>query len=286
MIVELTQNTAEWLDFRRNKIGASDLPIIMGFSPYSTPLSLWKRKLGFEPEPIMSAAMQYGRDTEDFVRKLVQDSLNKEFRPQVFQNDVYDWAIASVDGYNDNEDIVIEIKCANKNDHAEAINGQVPLKYYPQLQWQYFVTEAKKLFYCSYNDNLAIVEVKKDDEFIDKAVKQAKEFYERLVNFDPPKEEEKDIRIINDSSFKEIADEWKELIKMKKEIEKRENELKQKMLEYADGYNSEGYGVKMTKVIRKGTVDMSKIYQKFNISEKDVEGFRKKSTYYWKVSVS
>ena len=41
MNIELTQNTPEWLEFRRKKIGASDAPIILEVSTWKTPYQLW-----------------------------------------------------------------------------------------------------------------------------------------------------------------------------------------------------------------------------------------------------
>ena len=70
------QNTPEWLEFRKNKIGASDIPIIMGLSPYSTPLQLWKRKLGFLEEMQMNDCMRFGNENESIIRHKVSDALN------------------------------------------------------------------------------------------------------------------------------------------------------------------------------------------------------------------
>lgn len=42
---ELAQGTAEWLDWRRDKIGGSDVAAILGWSPYSTPRDVWASKL-------------------------------------------------------------------------------------------------------------------------------------------------------------------------------------------------------------------------------------------------
>ena len=41
----LIQQTDEWLEMRRNKIGASDAPIIMEVSPYKKPNQLMEDKL-------------------------------------------------------------------------------------------------------------------------------------------------------------------------------------------------------------------------------------------------
>ena len=42
---ELVQQSEEWLEFRRSRIGASDAPIIMGVSPWKTHYKLWVEKI-------------------------------------------------------------------------------------------------------------------------------------------------------------------------------------------------------------------------------------------------
>ena len=39
------QGTPEWLEFRRTMVMASDSPVIMGVSPWKTPLQLYHEKV-------------------------------------------------------------------------------------------------------------------------------------------------------------------------------------------------------------------------------------------------
>jgi predicted phage-related endonuclease len=54
----MQQQTPEWLEFRKNKIGASDAPIIMETSPWKTPYQLWLEKLSLD------AKLKYLKDQE------------------------------------------------------------------------------------------------------------------------------------------------------------------------------------------------------------------------------
>ena len=65
----MQQNTEEWLEFRRDKIGASDAPIIMGKSPWKTPHQLWEEKIGVRTSSYETAAMRRGKDLESEARK-------------------------------------------------------------------------------------------------------------------------------------------------------------------------------------------------------------------------
>ena len=44
--VDLNQRSPEWLQWRSQGITASDIPIILGLSPYKTPWQLWAEKVG------------------------------------------------------------------------------------------------------------------------------------------------------------------------------------------------------------------------------------------------
>ena len=98
MRVELDQNTTEWLEFRKNRIGASDASVIMGASPWKTPLELWKEKIGLQEESYTSMAMQAGKDLEEIARPIVSNVLNCDFKPAVYVHDEYNWMMASLDG--------------------------------------------------------------------------------------------------------------------------------------------------------------------------------------------
>src|SRR3990167_10286820 len=50
-----------WLEARRQGLGASDAPVILGLSPWKTPLALYAEKLGLEiEEPEQTEAMAWG----------------------------------------------------------------------------------------------------------------------------------------------------------------------------------------------------------------------------------
>ncbi len=58
----MQQNTPEWLEYRKTKIGASDAPILMNCSPWSSPYDLWMEKKGMKAPKKMTPAMQRGID--------------------------------------------------------------------------------------------------------------------------------------------------------------------------------------------------------------------------------
>ena len=45
-IVELDQRSDNWHRWRTNGVGASDICVLMGSSPYKSPYQLWEEKRG------------------------------------------------------------------------------------------------------------------------------------------------------------------------------------------------------------------------------------------------
>ncbi len=62
-----TASEAEWLDARRKGITASEIAIVMGLSPYSSPYALFHQKLGVLPGQEETDAMALGKYMEEFV---------------------------------------------------------------------------------------------------------------------------------------------------------------------------------------------------------------------------
>ena len=62
-----TRSEAEWLEARRQGITASEIAIVMGLSPYSSPYALYHQKLGQLPGVEETDAMQLGKHMESFV---------------------------------------------------------------------------------------------------------------------------------------------------------------------------------------------------------------------------
>jgi putative phage-type endonuclease len=62
-----TATEAEWLEARRKGVTASEIAVILGLSPWSSPYALYHRKAGTLPEQDDSDAMALGRYLESFV---------------------------------------------------------------------------------------------------------------------------------------------------------------------------------------------------------------------------
>jgi len=274
----ISQNTPEWLEMRKNKIGASDAPIIMGVSPWKTPYQLWEEKLDLAPQPEMNAAMRRGHELEPIARQAYNDYTGNCAEPEVVIHPERKWMMASLDGISLDRSIVVEIKCAGKRDHDIAASGNVPEKYYPQLQHQLAVIGVNRLHYFSYtDDSFHLVEVERDDKYINKLYAKEGEFWNQLQNFEAPSLSDADFQEIDDEEWISIAQQIQHIQKLKQ----REKELKQQLIALSNNRSCKGGGLKFRKSVSKGSVDYSAIPE---LKDVDLERYRKAPSERWRLS--
>lgn len=264
---------------RRSFIGASDAPAIMGVSPWKTKYRLWQEKCGLVSCEIPSEAMERGNRLEPIARSLFEEFIGVNVQPKRFFSEKHDWMMASLDGIDDSGEIAVEIKCPGKYcDH-------VPDHYMPQLQHQMFVANLKEIYYFSYveEQEIFIELVKRNDEYIDKLIKAETEFWECVKACTPPEMSNKDFIKREDKEWTDISDKWNYLKKMKEEILFEEEILKKQIIDLCEGFQCEGKGMKVQKILKKGSIDYSSIYE---LKDIDLEKYRKKDSEYWKISLT
>lgn len=70
-LVTIYKDRAEWLEARKDGLGASDAPSLLGISPWKSNVELWEEKCGLAvPEDIGGKpAVKYGNDAEPLLRQ-------------------------------------------------------------------------------------------------------------------------------------------------------------------------------------------------------------------------
>jgi len=151
----MQQNTPEWDALRKLKIGASDIPIILGVSGFMTPLDLYLKKKDLpprKPESDMEFIAAKGHYIEAKMRAEIELETGCDFPPEIRIHDQIDYLMASMDGFNEQWKMGIEVKYVGQDDYiAVALwepgsSEPFPLpQYYPQIQQQYLCAGAKKM---------------------------------------------------------------------------------------------------------------------------------------------
>lgn len=174
----------EWYHLRKTKIGASDAYTIMGINKYKTLLRLMEEKLGLVESEPMNQAMQRGLDLEDDARNYFFDQTSINMVPKIVLCTKYDWMFCSLDGINFSGTKILEIKCPGKTNHNIAKKGKIPDCYYPQVQHQLSVTGLPMCYYLSYDGMEGIIlEIDRNDDYIEKLIQKEKEFYQTMLTF-------------------------------------------------------------------------------------------------------
>ena len=283
MEAHLIQNTPEWLAWRKDKIGASSLSIIMGLNPWKSPYTLWSEMLGLrEPEPV-NERMQRGTDLEPIAREYYFKLTGIEMEPKVVVHPRSSTFFASLDGINSTGTQILEIKCGGKKLHDDAKNGIIPDYYNIQMQWQMYVTELYDCHYLSFDGTEGIlIVVKRDQELINKMIIAAEEFREMLRTITPPPFTELDYDDkTDDAHWTNLMAYYADYDRMEKDGKIGKEHIKQLLIEHANGRNVKGYNSKFTSYIQRGRVDYEAIPE---LKDLNLDIYRKPDIQCYKVT--
>jgi putative phage-type endonuclease len=166
-IEPLKQNTAAWHHWRRQGIGASDAPVIMGETPFKTPRTLWSIKTGRAKEEPAGPAARRGQGLEHFARRAYERQTGIQVEPLCLVHEEFEWMRASLDGLSFDGSTLVEIKCPlSLRDRVSAEQGRIPSQYRAQLQHQLEVSGAEQAHYWSFHGSAGIlIEIRPDRHY-------------------------------------------------------------------------------------------------------------------------
>lgn len=146
------QGSEAWLKHRKKHIGASDVPAILGYSPYQTAFNIWEQKTSKFTAGYKEAtwAQKRGTDAEPKIRELYTRKTGLEANPKVLTYDKWDTLIASLDGLTPCNRVV-EIKYPSTTVYESCTKGQIPIYYYYQVQAQMLVSGSSICDFVCYN---------------------------------------------------------------------------------------------------------------------------------------
>ena len=182
IILNFEQSTEAWLAWRRDGIGASDAPVIMGLSPWQKEGELLLLKTGQKAERPANDAMERGKRLEPVARQAYVDHTGIAVAPMCVQSREHAWMRASLDGLSPDGRHVVEIKCPGEKDHSLAAAGTVPGKYYPQLQHILAVTGLAEIYYWSFRyGHTVLLRVDRDEAFIAELIEKEVAFWTQVA---------------------------------------------------------------------------------------------------------
>src|SRR5262245_3050950 len=149
--IERYESREAWLEARRQGIGASDAPGVLGVSPWSSPFTIYCEKLGIDRRPEDAShrteRLKWGALLQDPIAKELGERLKtpiKLYPPTtIWRNTMETFLQASLDGevVMDGRPGAVEIKTASIFERKTWTHeGEVPLPYQVQAQHQMLVT--------------------------------------------------------------------------------------------------------------------------------------------------
>lgn len=283
ILLDIEQRTPEWYAFRKGKIGASYAPIIMGVSPWKTPLQLYNDIINETKTPV-TPAMQRGIDKEEEALEWVNNHFGKSaldmFLPIIAQSLDRHWLIASLDGWDGEE--ALEIKVPGREPHLQAIAGEIPEYYYPQLQHIMMVTKTSDMLYCSYNEKKsALIRCVADPIYQEELLAKLDLFYARTINLEPPPACDRDVNIDSCLAAVEAAIAYEEISAEIEQLERTKETIKKNLLRYATKDKNIIGNLLITKCVRQGMIQYSKIP---GYDSSQYEQYRGEPVEYFKIS--
>lgn len=177
----------EWLKYRTQGIGGSDVSIIAGINPFKSVHRLWLEKTGqAEPEQTDSEYAHFGTLLEPIVRKEFAERTGLKVRQKhmLLQSEEYPFMLADLDGVireDGGEMAIFEAKTASAYKQEVWENG-IPAPYILQVQHYMAVTGARRTYIAALvgGNHFYHHVIERDKEMIGKIIAMEKCFGRRM----------------------------------------------------------------------------------------------------------
>lgn len=205
-IINLDQRSTDWEVWRNRGIGSSDATILVLGSYFDRDIkSLYYEKIGtpLNKEPTTQeetaahkkkvSAMNRGTELEPAGRDYYEKLIGYKAPPICVIHDDYEFIKASLDGWIEELNIILEIKAPNKFVHQAALDGEVSDVYKSQLDHQLLITGGNVAHFVSIGsylfkgtDKFALVKYKRNQERIDDLLAKEINFWHNVQCRVPP----------------------------------------------------------------------------------------------------
>jgi putative phage-type endonuclease len=184
----VAQRTPEWLDERRNGISSTDVPILLGLSPYRSEADLAAEKLGqpvAEPDARTARMFRLGLALEDVIR--IEDELEHGVKlrrvNQLKRHATIPWALTSLDFERVGERVIVEMKSSR----AARWDDGLPQDVEAQVRWQMGVAGYPRAHVAALRSGseLACFDLEHDEDVFAGLVTIAEDFRRRLAEGGP-----------------------------------------------------------------------------------------------------
>lgn len=305
-VVNYSQGSDEWLEWRRGGVTASDAAVLLGVSPYKTKWRLWAEKTGYAKEEDLSAnpMVRHGKRYEDAARQLYESKHDELLLPVCVESVHASTLRASLDGL-DGKDRPIELKCPSETTFNEVKllgeKSEAYKLYNPQVQYQLLVTGAKDgVLAFWFDDELIEFPIKADAEMQQILQLEAGILWGQVLSRkEPAKDLLRDLYIPQDdesAQWKDLSGQYinyeAEVAELKAKIaklqEKQKPLLDDMQVLMGDFYHADYAGLMVTRYQVSGRVDYEKALKELAPSSlpEDLDKFRKSASDRYRITVT
>lgn len=249
-IIDLKQDTQEWLNYRKEKFNASQTAELFGVGFYGKESKakdiLANVKYG-NLKPYQSQKMADGINAETEIRQYAEMVTGLNFTPCVGVLETDERFSASLDGFNAEANIILEIKHSKIEFDYIAKHEKPSEKYYLQVQHQLLVSGADMCYFFVQNSESKEINyliIYPNFETMAKIKEQWENFELLYKNEIPPLEIEIPKELENDIT------KLKKLNAKLKDLQSKISDLKEKIgssLDFSGCDKVKGYGVSICK---------------------------------------
>lgn len=255
-VIDDGKDRERWLAARRCGIGGSEIATLLGCG-YGSPMGVFADKLGMGEPTAETAPMRFGKRYE---RLLAEDlelltGRRTKLDGRLLRSRRWPWLISTLDALQWERRRFwgsAELKTTAfdwEGDEQNAAFGGIPPHVYAQVQEQYAVTDHETITCAVFNRLSCLTvyaEVARDERWIECIVETAREFMRRVELGSPPEVDgsedtaralaklyprpvEGKVRVL-DASWLEVADQWADAKRRKKQAEDDERALRNRVL--------------------------------------------------------
>jgi putative phage-type endonuclease len=249
----------EWHNWRDQKIGASDAPIIAGLSPYKKRADLLEEKRTGKKKPVNDYILNKGHKYEAKMRPIAEMLLGLNLKPAFMESTEFSFMSASLDGFDPEKNIGWECKLCGQDMFEYCVsNKKPPKKYIRQVQQQILIGDLEKvIFWCGTDEtNYTYFDVYRDQKIIDDLIKENKEFWDEWhQKVEAP--EELNRLLVNVWEIKKL------ISRLKKDEKKLMDKIKS--IDFKDNYSFRNISYKRS-VSYSDSLNMEKVKKDFDLS--------------------
>lgn len=271
----MDQGSDAWHEWRKGRLTATDAAILLGLNQYVTTFKGWQRKIGQAEGQVVTPAMLRGQRDEPIARLMFYDESGISMTPCCIESEIHLFLGASLDGISDCGRYLLEIK--SQDIERIKANG-IPAYHMCQMQHQLLCTDgtATMCFYVSiWGDEIHIMEVYPDLEWMNNYIPEAKAFWKKVIFFEAPALSKGDYKDMQENSmWHSFAEEYKNICSQIKSLEGYRETMKKQLVSLCENENGCGSGIKVMKKFSKGRVDYADLVESLQVDKGLVESFR------------